>query len=246
MYSNTFSIQDHHRCSLRQFVKRVARIATLAAMELLGLVFASSWASGLNAYATVLLLGLLGRFAGVSGIPAGFERTDVLIVAAVLTLIEFVADKIPYVDSIWDAISTFVRPVAGAVIGALIGGATSDLLSLSLAALGGVTALLSHAAKAGIRLAANTSPEPVTNLGLSLTGDVAVVGVVSLAVLHPVAAAIVAAVALLAMLTTAVLLATRIRAGWRRLRGWLHPAGQDQPRTVISTSTNRSEDSDPE
>lgn len=214
----------HHRRPLRQFVKRLPGIATLTAMEMLGLVFASSWASGINAYATVLLLGMLGRFAGVAGIPAGFERTDVLIAAAVLTLIEFVADKIPYVDSLWDAISTFVRPVAGAVIGALIGGATSDLLSLSLAALGGVTALVSHAAKAGIRLAANTSPEPVTNLGLSLTGDVAVVGVISLAVLHPVAAAVVAAIALAGMTTLAIVLAARIRAGWRRLRSWLRRA----------------------
>ena len=79
-------------------------------MELLPLAFTSGWTSGINAYATVLFLGLLGRFAGVEGIPVGLQRTDVLIVAGVLTVVEFVADKIPYVDSIWDGVSTIVRP----------------------------------------------------------------------------------------------------------------------------------------
>ena len=91
-------------------------------MELLPLAFTSGWTSGINAYATVLLLGLLGRFAGIEEIPAGLQRIDVLITAAALTVIEFVADKIPYVDSVWDVVSTVVRPVAGAVIGALLAG----------------------------------------------------------------------------------------------------------------------------
>ena len=92
-------------------------------MELLGLTFASGWTSGINAYATVLVLGLLGRFAGVADVPAGFQRTDVLVVMGLLALLEFFADKIPYLDSVWDAISTFIRPVAGALIGALLAGA---------------------------------------------------------------------------------------------------------------------------
>ena len=99
-------------------------------MELLPLTFASGWTSGINAYLTVLVLGLLGRFAGFEDVPAGLQRTDVLIVAGVLALIEFVADKIPYVDSVWDVASTVVRPAAGAVIGALIAGANGDLLTL--------------------------------------------------------------------------------------------------------------------
>ena len=187
-------------------------------MELLPLTFATGWASGLNAYATVLLLGLLGRFAHTGGIPDGFQRTDVLVVMAVLTLVEFVADKIPYVDSVWDTVSTVVRPVAGALIGALLGGAHGDLTTVTLAAVGGVTALLSHLTKAGVRLAVNTSPEPVTNIGVSLGENVAVAGVVGLAAAHPVAAAVVAAVILLAGFVVLWLALSRIRAGWHTLR----------------------------
>ena len=187
-------------------------------MELLPLTFATGWASGLNAYATVLLLGLLGRFAHTGGIPEGFQRTDVLVVMAVLTLVEFVADKIPYVDSLWDTVSTVVRPVAGALIGALVGGAHGDLTTITLAAVGGVTALLSHVTKAGVRLAVNTSPEPVTNIGVSLGENVAVAGVVALAAAHPIPAAIVAGVILLVGLATLWLALSRVRTGWRALR----------------------------
>ncbi len=190
-------------------------------MELVALTFASGWTSGINAYATVLVLGLLGRFAGVADVPAGLQRTDVLIVMAVLAALEFFADKIPYLDSIWDGISTFIRPVAGAVIGALIAGANGDLLTLTLASLGGVTALLSHAVKSGLRLAVNTSPEPVTNIGASLTGDVAVVSVASLAVLYPVQAAVIAGILLLATIILLIFAFTRIRKGWRALGAWM-------------------------
>ncbi|MDO5682340.1 MAG: DUF4126 domain-containing protein, partial [Propionibacteriaceae bacterium] len=137
-------------------------------MEVLPLAFTSGWASGLNAYATVLALGLLGRFAGLDAVPEGLQRTDVLIIAGVLALIEFFADKIPYVDTIWDGLSTILRPVAGATIGALFAGAQGDLMTVGLAAVGGVTALISHVVKASLRMAINTSPEPVTNIGASV------------------------------------------------------------------------------
>lgn len=189
-------------------------------MELLPLTFASGWASGINAYATVLVLGLLGRFAHMGNVPEGFQRTDVLIVMGILTLLEFFADKIPYVDSAWDAISTVIRPIAGAVIGALMAGAQGDLLTLSLAAVGGVTALLSHLTKAGVRLAINTSPEPVTNVGASLAGDVAVTGMTTFAVFNPVAAAVVAAIILVAGLIVTYLLLSRIRRGWIAFLRW--------------------------
>lgn len=187
-------------------------------MDILGLAFVGGWASGLNAYLTVLALGLLGRFGGVEQIPVGFQRTDVLIVMGALVLVEFVADKIPYVDSLWDALSTVVRPVAGAVIGALLAGATGDLPTLAFAALGGVTSLLSHLSKAGVRLAANTSPEPVTTIGLSLSEDAAVVAVVALAVAHPILAAIVAGLLLVTGIGVVVALFRRIRRGWQALR----------------------------
>lgn len=198
-------------------------------MELLPLTFASGWASGINAYATVFVLGVLGRFVGTDGVPEGFQRTDVLIVMGILALVELVADKVPVVDSVWDVPSTVIRPVAGAVIGALIAGANGDLLTITLAAVGGVTALLSHMAKAGIRLAVNTSPEPVSNVTASVAGDVGVVGVTSLAVLYPVAAAVVAAVLLALMIWLALAMMARIRRGWRWLKQrWTAPPAPGQ------------------
>lgn len=193
-------------------------------MELLPLAFTSGWTSGINAYATVLLLGLLGRFAGIEEIPAGLERTDVLIAAAVLTVIEFVADKVPYVDSAWDGVSTVVRPVAGAVIGALLAGGNGDLLTLTLASVGGVTALVSHLVKAGLRLAVNTSPEPASNLGASLAGDVSVAGVTAIAVLNPVVAAVVVALLLVAGVWLTIAVLGRVRRGWQGFRRWLQRA----------------------
>ena len=190
----------------------------MSAMELLPMTFASGWASGINAYATVFVLGLLGRYAGTGGVPEGFMRTDVLVVMGILALLELVADKIPVVDSFWDVPSTVIRPIAGAVIGALIAGAQGDLLTISLAAVGGVTALLSHLSKAGIRLAVNTSPEPVSNVAASVAGDVGVVGVSTLAVLFPVAAAVVAAALLVIMIGLAWLLMSRVRRGWEWLK----------------------------
>lgn len=190
-------------------------------MDLLPLTFASGWASGINAYATALVLGLLGRFVGMDQVPLGLQRTDVLIVMAVLTAIEVVADKIAYVDSIWDTVSTVIRPIAGAVIGALMAGANGDLLTITLAAVGGLTALVSHLVKAGLRLAINTSPEPVTNIGASVAGDVGVVGMTTFAVLAPVPAAILAAVILAVGIVVAIAAFGRIRRGYRAFRRWL-------------------------
>lgn len=195
-------------------------------MEVLPLAFTGGWASGINAWATVLMLGLLGRFAGVEGVPAGFERTDVLIVMAVLAVAELVADKIPYLDSAWDAVSTFIRPIAGATIGALIAGHTGDLGTMALAAVGGVTALLSHLAKSSLRLAINTSPEPVTNLTASAAGDLSLVGVLALAALNPVAAATIAAALLVLTLGLALFLLNRVSRGWRAFRVWLARRGR--------------------
>lgn len=189
-------------------------------MEMLPLAFTSGWASGLNAWATVLVLGLIGRFGGVQGIPEGFQRTDVLIVMGVLAVVELVADKIPYLDSAWDTVSTVIRPVAGATIGALIAGQTGHLGTVALAAVGGITALLSHLAKAGLRLAVNTSPEPLSNLTASAVGDLSLVGVLSLAALYPVAAATVAGVLLVLTIGLTLFLFTRVQKGWRRFQAW--------------------------
>ncbi|MEU4036924.1 DUF4126 domain-containing protein [Streptomyces collinus] len=185
-------------------------------MSVLPLVFTSGWASGVNAYAVVLLLGLLGA-AGVSDdVPQTLQRPEVLIVAGVLFLCEAVADKIPYVDSVWDAVHTVVRPAAGAWVGALLAGHGGSLPDAAAALIGGSTALASHGVKAGTRMAVNTSPEPFSNIALSLAEDLGVAGIVSFALFHPVAAACVAGVLLVSGLVVLVFLVSRIRRFLRR------------------------------
>ena len=189
-------------------------------MELLPVVLTSGWASGINAYLVVLVLGLIGRFTEVAGIPEGLTRTDVLVVAAVLYLVELVADKIPYFDSLWDAVSTAIRPTVGAVIGLLIAQDAPTLEQAILAACGGAAALVSHLVKGGLRLIVNTSPEPASNITVSVGEDVAVAGVTTLAVLNPGLALAIAALLLLTGILLLVLLWSRVLRGWRRFRTW--------------------------
>ncbi|WP_232665026.1 DUF4126 domain-containing protein [Pseudonocardia sp. TRM90224] len=189
-------------------------------MELLPMVMASGWASGVNAYLCVVVLGLFGRFGGIEAVPEALTRTDVLIVAGVLYALEFITDKIPYVDSAWDTISTLIRPTAGAVIGLLIAGDASSLEQAVLATTGGGAALVSHLVKGGLRLIINTSPEPVTNIGASIGEDVAVAGVATLTVVAPEVAAVVAGVLLVLGIVLLVLLWTRVRRGYRRFKAW--------------------------
>lgn len=186
--------------------------------ELLPLVFTSGWASGINAYAVVLILGLAGRFGDVDAVPAAVQRTDVLVVAAILFAIEMVADKIPYLDSAWDAVHTFVRPVVGAALGLLLAGDASSLQQALLATTGGATALASHAVKAGVRAAVNTSPEPASNIAVSSAEDLTVAGVVSLSLVDPWIAAGLAASLLVIGVTLVTLLLARIRAARQRHR----------------------------
>jgi uncharacterized membrane protein len=184
------------------------------------MVLTSGWASGTNAYATVLVLGGIGRLGIDSGTPAALERTDVLIVAAVLFLVEFVVDKIPYLDSAWDAVHTVVRPLVGAWIGALYAGTgDADTAQQIAAALGGGgTALGSHSVKAGFRMAINTSPEPLSNSVTSLSEDGAVVALLALAVDHPWLAAGIALFLLVLGAVLVLFLAARIRSFLRRRR----------------------------
>jgi len=190
----------------------------MSGVELLPLVVSSGWASGVNAYLVVLVLGLADRVWGLGQVPDVLARTDVLVVAGVLFAVEFVADKIPYLDSSWDAVSTAIRPTVGAVIALLLAGDVSTLEQAVYAVLGGGTALASHGVKAGLRLAINTSPEPVTNVGTSLGEDLSVVGVVLLAVTYPWIALAVSLLLLALGVTTIVLLVRRIRRGWHRWR----------------------------
>ncbi|MER6718713.1 DUF4126 domain-containing protein [Streptomyces halstedii] len=185
-------------------------------MSVLPLVFTSGWASGINAYAVVLLLGLFGATGVADDVPDALQRPDVLVVAGVLFLCEVAADKIPYVDSAWDAAHTVVRPVAGAVVAALLAGESGSLPELAAGALGGTTALISHLVKAGTRMAVNTSPEPFSNIGVSIVEDLGVAGVITFAVFHPVAAAVVAGTLLVLGVVLVLFLASRIRRFLRR------------------------------
>ncbi len=205
-------------------------------MEALPLAFTTGWASGVNAYASVLLLGLLGRFAGVEQVPVALTRTDVMIVAAMLFALEFVTDKVPYVDSAWDAISTLIRPTVGAVVAALMASDAPTLQQAIVAATGGTAALVSHLIKSSLRLAVNTSPEPVTNIAVSSGEDVAVAGVVSLAAFHPVAAAVIAGILLLLGLLTAFLAIRAIRRGLARFRAW-RERGAGSPSAAADRTT---------
>lgn len=191
-------------------------------MELVPLVFSTGWASGVNAYITVLLLGLFGRYTELEAfpIPDGLTRGDVLVVAALLGAVEFVADKIPFVDTGWDLVSTAIRPSVGAVIALLIAGDASSLDQALYMTLGGGTALASHAVKSGLRLAINASPEPFTNIGASVAEDSAVATVVTLAVYHPWWAF---GLALTLLVLGLILLFFLLRSVRRGLRRWRAP-----------------------
>ncbi|MFF2191271.1 DUF4126 domain-containing protein [Streptomyces sp. NPDC058155] len=180
-------------------------------MSVLPLVFTSGWASGINAYAVVLLLGIFGATGLTDEVPESLQRTDVLVVVGVLFVCEAVADKIPYVDSIWDSVHTVIRPLSGAVVAALLAGQSGSLPEITAGAVGGSTALVSHLVKAGTRMAVNTSPEPFSNIAVSTVEDLGVAGIITFAIFHPLAAAIVAGGLLLLGIVIIVFLASRIR-----------------------------------
>lgn len=182
------------------------------------LIFTSGVASGVNAYAAVLVLGLAGRFGHVAAVPGALETTPVLVAAAVLFFGQFVAGKVPVLDSAWDVVHTVLRPVVGGAIGVVVAqhGHANTATTVAAAALGGGTALTSHVVKTGTRMGINASPEPVSNIIASILEDLGVVGLVSWAVFHPVPAAIVTGVILIGGIVLVVLLARRIRRAWRR------------------------------
>jgi Domain of unknown function (DUF4126) len=184
------------------------------------LIFTSGVASGVNCYAVVLLLGLIGRYGHVASIPAVLERPSVLTAAAVLYVGQFVAGKIPFIDSVWDVIHTAVRPiVAGAIAVVLAQHAhASPTGTAAAAAIGGGAALTSHLVKTGLRLGVNISPEPFSNTIASVLEDMGVIGIVSFAILQPVTAAVVAGALLAFGLLLVFILGSRIRSGWRRRR----------------------------
>ena len=189
-------------------------------MELLPLVLTSGWASGINAYAVLVMLNLLGRYAGLDEVPTSVQSTGVLVIAGSMFLVEFVTDKIPYVDTAWDTISTVIRPAIATMLGYLLAG-HADTVDQAFdqwwyAALGGATALASHLVKAGIRLGVNASPEPFTNVAVSLGEDLTVVAVITLALYHPWLAFGIALTLFVTGMALVLLLMRLVRRGWQR------------------------------
>jgi hypothetical protein len=184
------------------------------------LIFTSGAASGVNCYAAVLVLGLLGRFGHIAAVPPVLERPSVLAAAAVLYLGQFVVGKIPMLDSVWDVVHTALRPVVGGAVGVVMAqhAHANSVAAIAAAALGGGSALAAHVVKSGLRVGVNASPEPFSNVIASLLEDVGVAGLVLFAVFHPVAAAIVAAVTLAVGIALLALLASRMRRAWHRRR----------------------------
>lgn len=191
-------------------------------MELLatlGRTLGFSLAAGVNLYATVAVLGLAARYDWVQ-LPAQFQAFNqpwVIGIAGVLYAIEFVADKIPWVDSIWDSVHTVIRPVGGALIAVAALGDASPVVTGLIALLGGTAAAGSHLTKAGTRVAINTSPEPFTNWLASLAEDAFVIGLSLLTLKFPMLALLVS----LAIVVMIVWL-------WRRFWKWLRPSASAQ------------------
>jgi hypothetical protein len=173
-----------------------------------------------NAYLTVAMLALLGR-SGAVEVPEELTSDPILIGALVMFAIEFVADKIPYVDNLWDLGQTLIRPAIGAALGFTFAGdaAVSDLDEVLSGGGAGATALASHGVKAGLRLGINTSPEPVSNVIASVTEDGLVAAIVAFSIEQPELAAAIALVLLATGITLVVLIWTRIRRTLRRLMG---------------------------
>jgi Domain of unknown function (DUF4126) len=180
----------------------------------LGRTLGFSLAAGVNLYATVALLGLASRYGWVT-LPEQYQAFNngwIIGAALVLYAVEFVADKIPWVDTLWDAVHTLIRPVGGALIAIATLGEASPTLEAVVALAGGMVAAGSHVTKAGARVAANASPEPFSNWILSLVEDIFVIGLGFVALQYPLVALGVVVVSLVAIVLV-------LRWVWRWIAG---------------------------
>ena len=192
----------------------------------LGRTMGFSFAAGINLYATVAILGLATRYGWVD-LPSQYRVFDndiVIITALVLYVIEFVADKIPWLDSVWDAVHTAIRPLGGAVIAVATLGDASPTVTGLIALLGGTLATSTHLTKAGARAAANTSPEPFSNWLLSFAEDLFVVGLGTIALKFPLVAALIVIAGVTLILVFATWIIRAVRKRWK-----LPPASSQLP-----------------
>jgi hypothetical protein len=184
----------------------------------LGRTLGFSFAAGINLYATVAILGLASRYGWVS-LPEQYRVFDsdlIIGVAITLYVIEFFADKIPWVDSIWDAIHTAIRPIGGAVIAVQTLGDASPAMETLVGLMGGTLAASTHFTKAGTRAVANASPEPFTNWILSFAEDVFVVSLGFIALKYPLLATVIVLVALVLMVIFAAWIFRAVKRRWQR------------------------------
>jgi hypothetical protein len=187
------------------------------ALLTLGRTIPFAFASGINLYATVAVLGLCSRFQIVA-LPdqfKAFEHPLIISVALAMYVVEFVADKVPWFDSLWDSIHTLVRPIGGALVAVTALGDASAGAQAVAALVGGSVAMTTHLGKAGTRAVANTSPEPFSNWALSLSEDALAIGLTYFAIQYPLLALAIAVFLLVGILACATVL---IRAVRRRLR----------------------------
>jgi Domain of unknown function (DUF4126) len=214
-------------------------------LHLLSVALGLAALAGINLYLTVFATGLAIHFHWITLTPA-YQSLEILgnpiviTIAGVLYFLEFWADKIPWVDSAWDAVHTIIRPIGGALLAIQVLGHPSPAFTMMVALLAGGTSLVSHTAKAATRLATNTSPEPFSNIALSVTEDIAVFGGLALIHYNPVLALSIFALALLAFVyfIPKVLRAmkAKIWLAWKKLNG---PAGIDMPAKLSLTLPGR-------
>jgi Domain of unknown function (DUF4126) len=193
--------------------------------HLIALAAALGWASGLRLYAVVFLTGLAGALGWVN-LPSGLQvlqQPALLYASGALLMVEFLADKVPWVDSLWDTVHTFIRIPAGAALAYGVFGGDQATWAAMAALLGGTLAATSHAAKTTTRAAVNTSPEPFSNIALSLAGDAFVPLMLWLAYEHPVWFFVLLAITLAVSVTLITLLFRFLRGLIRRLRGHFAP-----------------------
>ena len=196
-----------------------AALNTTDLAQLAALAAALGWASGLRLYAVVFITGAAGHLGWID-LPAGLQVLShpvVMGAAFIMFAVEFIADKIPGLDTLWDAVHTFIRIPAGAALAAGVFGGDATAWAVVAALAGGTLAATAHAAKASTRAAVNTSPEPFSNIGLSLAGDVAVPATLWLAWAHPAWFWPALGVAVLLALALIVVLFKFLRAVLRRL-----------------------------
>ncbi len=194
--------------------------------HLLARAAALGWASGLRLYAVVFLTGLAGQQGWVA-LPPGLQalqQPPMLWASGALLLVEFAADKVPWIDSLWDALHTVIRVPAGAALAWSVFGGDQAAWAAAAALLGGSLAATAHLAKATTRAAVNTSPEPFSNLLLSLAGDAFVPAMLWLAWAHPLAFGVALAVTLVAMVALTAVLFRFLRGLGQRLRAHFMPA----------------------